>query len=268
VAVAYIDVDGTKLFWEASGEGEPLLLIQGLGWSSAMWFRIIPELEARYRVIRYDARGIGRSDVPEGPYSIPMMAADAMAILDAAGVAATTPTHVFGCSLGGIVAQEVALTYGHRVRTLMLCCTHPAGTEAAWPDAAVMDMLRTRTELDPEAAMRAAIGIAYAPDTPADIIEADIKLRLEIPTSGAGYTNQLTAGLGYPGTAARLPELDMPVLVIHGDADKLVPVENVEIIARRIRNATTVIVPGAGHVIFSEQPATVTTAMLKFLDTA
>ncbi len=84
--MAYTDVDGAKLYWDESGEGEPLLLIQGLGFSSDMWFRVLPALEAQYRVIRYDARGIGRSDVPPGPYSIYLMASDAAAVLDAAGV--------------------------------------------------------------------------------------------------------------------------------------------------------------------------------------
>ena len=107
-SVAYVDVEGTKLYWEDGGEGDPLLLIQGLGFSGAMWFRLLPALEARYRVIRYDARGIGRSDVPEGPYSVYRMADDAAAVLDAAGV---DRAHVFGCSLGGLVAQEVGLSH-------------------------------------------------------------------------------------------------------------------------------------------------------------
>jgi pimeloyl-ACP methyl ester carboxylesterase len=256
--------DGTTLYWEASGEGDPLLLIQGLGWSSAMWFRLIPELEARYRVVRYDARGIGRSDVPDGPYSIPMMAADAAAVLDAAGV--TEPAHVFGCSLGGIVAQEFAFTYPERLRTLTLCCTHPAGTEAEWPDESVMKMLTERNEMEPEAAMRAAIPIAYADGTPPEVVEEDIKLRLEIPTSGPGYMNQLTAGLGYPGTFSRLPTVKVPALIIHGDADKLVPVANANILANALPDVSKVIVKGAGHVIFSEQPETVNAALLKFLD--
>jgi pimeloyl-ACP methyl ester carboxylesterase len=215
-------------------------------------------------VIRYDARGIGRSDVPDGPYSIPMMAADAAAVLDAAGV--DEPAHVFGCSLGGIVAHALTLSYPDRVRTLTLCCTHPAGTEASWPDPSIIQLLQTRTDMSPEEAMRAAIDVAYAPGTPADIIEEDIKVRLEIPTTGEGYGNQLTAGLGYPGTFQRLPNITQPVLIIHGDADKLVPVKNANILANALPDPTKVIVKGAGHVIFSEQPDTVIAALLKFLD--
>ena len=136
--MAYTTVDGVRLWWEASGEGEPLLLIQGLGFSGAMWYRLLPALAARHRVIRYDARGIGRSDVPPGPYSIDRMAADAMAVLDAAR---ESTAHVFGCSLGGIVAQEVAITYLDRVRSLTLIMTSTGSRLVGlrgWPNRAAL----------------------------------------------------------------------------------------------------------------------------------
>jgi 3-oxoadipate enol-lactonase len=236
-------VDGTKLYWEESGSGDPLLLIQGLGWSAAMWRQVLPAFEERYRVIRYDARGVGRSDVPEGPYPIALMAEDATVILDAAGV---ERAHVFGCSLGGIVAQEVALTYGDRVTSLVLCSRHDGAS--------------------PEEAMRASIPYAYAPGTDPEIIEADIRLRLEIPTSAPGYFGQLMGGLGYPGTADRLPSLSMPALVITGDGDQLVPAANSDTLADLIPNARKVIVQGAGHVVFNERPDEVTRATLEFLE--
>jgi len=100
--------DGTTLWWEAVGRGEPLLLIQGLGYPSDMWYRVIGPLSVDHRVIRFDNRGVGRSDVPAGPYPIPRMVADAMAVLSAAG---ETSAHVFGVSMGGIIAQELVLTH-------------------------------------------------------------------------------------------------------------------------------------------------------------
>jgi 3-oxoadipate enol-lactonase len=256
-------VDGTRLHWEDGGAGEPLLLIQGLGFSGALWYRLLPALEANYRVIRYDARGIGRSDIPEASWDIATMAADAMAVLDAAG---ERSAHVFGISLGGIVAQEVAITHLDRVRSLTLCATHPAGTDAVWPDEAVMEMLRNRNTLPREEAIRASIPVGYAESTRRDWVEEDVRIRLEIPTHEAGYMGQLMAGLGYPGTLSRLPQVTVPALVIHGDLDKMVPVANAAILAGALPDARTVIVPGAGHVIFTDAPEAVTTAMLEFLD--
>ena len=261
--MAYADVDGTKLYWEDGGAGEPLLLIQGLGFSGAMWYRILPALEARHRVIRYDARGIGRSDIPEQQWDIATMAADAMAILDAAG---EQTAHVLGVSLGGIVAQEAALTYPDRLRSLTLLSTHPAGQEAVWPDAEVMDMLRNRTTLPREEAIRAALPYGYATTTDPAWIEQDVQLRLEIPTHEAGYMGQLMAGLGYEGTVPRLPQVTVPALIIHGDLDKMIPVANATIMAKALPDARKVIVEGAGHVIWTDAPDAVTGALLEFLD--
>jgi 3-oxoadipate enol-lactonase len=261
--LAYAEIDGVKLYWEESGTGEPLLLVQGLGFSSAMWYRIIPALEQRFRVIRYDARGIGRSDVPPGPYTIDLAASDAVAILDAAGV---ERAHVLGVSLGGIVVQEIALTYPQRVASLMLGCTHPGGDGTTWPDDDVMNMIRSRTTASPEDAARASIPFAYAPTTPPDVIEEDIRRRLELPTTAEGYTNQLSGGLGYPGTRERLPKLSMPVLVFTGDLDRMVPPANSDLLAREIPSAKLVVIPGAGHVVFTDAPDAVTDVVISFVD--
>jgi 3-oxoadipate enol-lactonase len=263
--VAYTTVDGACLYWEASGEGDPLLLIQGLGFSSAMWFRLLPALEARHHVVRYDARGIGRSDVPPGPYTIERMAADAAAVLDAAGVDAA---HVFGCSLGGIVAQEFAITYPDRLMSLVLCCTHPAGTDAVWPEQAVMDMLRDRTALSPEESIRASVPFAYSPTTPQERVDEDVQRRIDVPNTAEGYTNQLMGGLGYPGTKSRLGQIRVPTLVMTGDADQMVPPANTDILAEAIPDARTLLIRGAGHVVFTDAPDEVATAMLEFLSEA
>ena len=98
--------EGVKIYWDECGSGEPLLLIMGLSYPSYMWHRTRPVLAQRYRTIAFDNRGIGQSDVPSGVYSMPSMASDAAAVLDAAGVEAA---YVFGLSMGGMIAQEFAL---------------------------------------------------------------------------------------------------------------------------------------------------------------
>src|SRR5688500_1132725 len=108
-----------KIYWEEEGSGEPLLLIMGLGYSLEMWHRVRPLLTERFRVIAFDNRGVGRSDVPEPGYSIPDMAADAVAVLDAAGVESA---HVLGVSMGGYIAQALTAEYPDRVKSLVLGC--------------------------------------------------------------------------------------------------------------------------------------------------
>jgi 3-oxoadipate enol-lactonase len=252
--------DGTKLYWEESGSGTPLLMIQGLGWSADMWYSLVPQLESSYRLIRYDARGIGRSDVPAGPYPIELMADDAMAVLTAAGV---DEAHVLGVSLGGIVAQEVALRHPARVCSLSLGCTHPGGAETIWPEPEVLEALKGRRDMSLEELMRTAALYGYAPG--ATSVDEDIRRRLALPTAIDGYEAQLMGGLTYPGTTSRLPSLGVPVLVFTGNLDRMVPPKNSETIAAAIPDAKLVVIPGAGHVLFTEQPDVIGALLLEFL---
>src|SRR5580692_3536100 len=138
---------GTRIFWEESGSGEPLLLIMGLGYSHEMWHRTRPVVSALYRTILFDNRGVGRSDVPQGAYSIAQMAADAAAVLDAAGVA---KARVFGISMGGMIAQEFALNYPERVERLVLGCTACGGPHAVRAEQPVLDALSARAKMTPQ----------------------------------------------------------------------------------------------------------------------
>src|SRR3569833_1334595 len=126
----YTTNNGVKLYWDSLGQGPPVLLIMGLSFTHEMWYRILPVLTERHRVILFDNRGMGRSDVPRGPYSMRRMAEDAGIVLDAAGVSAA---HVSGASMGGMIAQELALRSPSRVLSLVLGCTSYSGIFARWP---------------------------------------------------------------------------------------------------------------------------------------
>lgn len=116
-----VTANGINIYYETHGEGEPLLLIEGLGYSSWMWYKQIPELSKKHRVIVYDNRGVGHTDKPDSEYTIELMADDAASLLSALGVESA---HVMGVSMGGYIAQELALRHPEKVRSLILAGTN------------------------------------------------------------------------------------------------------------------------------------------------
>ena len=155
----------------AAAERDPLLLIMGLGATLEWWRRLIPILAPRYRTIVYDNRGVGRSDVPPGPYSIPVMADDAAAVLNAAGISSA---HVFGASMGGMIAQELALNHPLRVRSLILGCTACGGRQSVPAGKDVAAALGARLTMTREEAMWAMAPYIFDASTPRERVAEDI----------------------------------------------------------------------------------------------
>src|SRR5579875_3538137 len=182
-----------------------------------MWFRVLPGLAARRMTIRFDNRGVGRSDVPPTPWSMADLAADAVRVLDAAQV---ERAHVFGFSMGGLVAQELALRHGDRVRSLILGATHPGGRQAVRMDPAAATMLMDRSARSPRQAAEASVPFLYAETTPRDQIDADLGVRLRYPLRATAYWGQLDAMRRHDGTLPELPTVAAPTLVLHGSADR------------------------------------------------
>jgi pimeloyl-ACP methyl ester carboxylesterase len=262
-----VDRGDAQIWWDAEGEGEPLLLIQGLGYSSDMWWRLLPGLTPKFRVIRFDNRGVGRTGVPAGPYPVATMAADALAVLDAAG---ETSAHVMGVSMGGFITQEVVLTAPERVRSLILGCTATGGPEMVAAEPAAMEMVASRASMSAEEAAEVAIPFVYAKGTPRSVIDEDFAVRLKIPTTAEGYANQL-AGVAAWGAsegigAVRLGAIGVPTLILQGDEDRLVNPANAEVLAKAIPGAELVILEGASHIFFSDQPAASAEAITSFLE--
>jgi 3-oxoadipate enol-lactonase len=169
----FVENQGAKIYWDEQGQGAPILLIMGLGYASCMWHRARPMLAQQYRTLAFDNRGVGLSDVPPGPYSIATMAADAAAVLDAAGVPSA---HVFGVSMGGMVAQEFALQFPARTRSLILGCTSPGGSSAIRAESKVIDILLVRG-MTPEQARTAILPHIYDASTLQELIDEDVNLR-------------------------------------------------------------------------------------------
>jgi 3-oxoadipate enol-lactonase len=257
--------DGAVISWERDGQQDapPVLLIMGLAYPAAMWFRLVPALAERYRVIRLDNRGAGRTgDVTGVPYTVPTMAADCLAVLDAAGVASA---HVVGISMGGLMAQELAITEPERVRSLCLMATHPGIAHAVINPEALALVTSGRADMTPQEAAEASIPFNYAPGTPRDVIEEDWAVRFPLACSLAGYTAQVQGTL--PWTRYDdLSGVSTPTLVVHGELDALVPPANGETLAARIPGAELTTVPDANHLLMSDQPEQVAKVLLDWLD--
>jgi pimeloyl-ACP methyl ester carboxylesterase len=257
-----IQNQGAKIYWDEQGHGTPVLLIMGLGYPSQMWHRPRPPLAERYRTIALDNRGIGRSDIPPGPYPIAVMAADAAAVLDAAGV---DSAHVYGVSMGGMIAQEFALAYPKRVRSLILGCTAAGGPNAVRAEPEVTQLLMARGQMTPEEAAQAAIPFIYDPSTPRERIDEDLAVRREWFPRPDAYMNQLQGILAWEAYS-RLDQIKAPTLVIHGETDRLVPPGNGELIAARIPNAKLIKIPHASHIYFTDQPEAAHRPVVEFLN--
>jgi 3-oxoadipate enol-lactonase len=262
--VPYTDSSGTRIFWDESGSGEPLLLIMGLGYSSEMWHRTLPVLSKHYRTIFFDNRGVGKSDVPPGPYSISQMANDAAAVLDAAGIESA---RVFGISMGGMIAQELALSHPERVRSLVLGCTACGGRNAIPATYKVLQVLAARANMTPEEGALAMAPFIYDASTPRERIEEDLAIRRRTYPTAIGYLGQLQAIIAWT-SLDRLPLIQAPALVIHGESDELVPPENGRVLAQHIPGARLVMLERASHIFTTDQPEVSHREILAFLGTS
>ena len=252
---------GVRIYWEEVGSGPPLLLIMGLGYSHEMWHRTTPLVSKHFRTILVDNRGVGRSDVPLGPYPIATMASDAAAVLDAAGVESAD---VYGISMGGMIAQEFALQNPKRVRSLVLGCTACGGPLAVRAKPEANQMLMARAKMTAEQAAEAAIPFVYDPGTSREKIDEDLNVRRPWFPRAEAYSAQLQGILDWEAYS-RLDQINTPTLVIHGENDLLVPPGNGELIANRIPGAKLVLIPNAGHIFTTDQPDTSQKAVSDFL---
>ena len=252
-----------RIAWSSDGDDSapPVLLVMGLAYPAAMWWRLVPALSERYRVLRLDNRGAGLTgDVPGAPYTVETMAQDCLAVLDAVGVEAA---HVVGISMGGLIAQELALSSPARVRSLCLVATHAGAAHAVW-DAEALAMLGDRGELTPREAAEASLPFNYAPGTPRERIEQDWEVRLPLAASPTGYLAQLTGTSSWSGLP-RLSSISASTLVVHGEDDRLVPADNGRMLAEAIDGAELVLVPAANHILMTDQPEQVEQVLLDWL---
>jgi 3-oxoadipate enol-lactonase len=235
----------------------------GLSFTLDMWYRIIPPLAESHRVIAFDNRGVGRSDIPPGPYSIGAMAEDAMAVLDAAEV--REPAVLLGASMGGMIAQEMALRYPARFRALMLGCTACGPFYRwTWPHLQHSPGFWNWLRLRGEARERAMVRLLYSETTPLDRIEEDIRVRATRQPPVHAVLSQLAGILSW-SAYRRLPNLRLPTLIVHGEQDHILPPANGRMVAHRIPASEFVLIANAGHILITDQPELAIETVQRFL---
>jgi 3-oxoadipate enol-lactonase len=249
-----IDTGAVELSYERSGSGPPLLLIMGMSGTFSHWSEpFLEELRASFEVIVYDHRGVGQSSPLQGELTIAQLAQDAVALLAALEL---DSAHVLGISMGGMVAQELALAHPERIRTLALGCTYCGGPGSSLTTPEIMQRLaEAMSSGDRARAVRTAWEVNVSPaydtgDPHAFETFRAIGMKRAVPVPV--IVAQMQACLAHD-TSARLPQLEMPTLIVHGTADQMIPVANAEIIHRLIAGSRLEILDGVGHLFFWEQ---------------
>jgi 3-oxoadipate enol-lactonase len=249
-----VDASGTELYYERAGEGEPLLLIQGMSATHMAWggaFRAA--LEASFETIVFDNRGMGRSGEAQLPFEIRDLAGDVGGLLDALEL---ETAHVVGISMGGMIAQELALAHPERIRTLTLgasYCGGPQGTLMAPEDLQMLGAAYASGDRDQ--VFRAMWEINLSPGFRSDDARfaAFAEMGSALPAPQPVVLQQMRA-CGAHDTHDRLARIDLPTLVIHGDADRLLGYANGCQIASLIPGARLETLEGVGHMFWWEQP--------------
>lgn len=262
-----IQANNITIYYETSGSGQPLALISGLGYPLWQWHKMVPLLAEHFQVITFDNRGVGLTDKPAGPYTAQMLAADTAGLLDALGIEKAV---VMGHSMGGFIAQAMALDFPHKVSKLILCSTNFGGPRHVPITPEAMAVLADTTS-DPLTRFTNGLKISTAPgwaEAHPNEVQAWVQWRIANPLDLAGYQAQMMIGMGLIAEAAsfenKLPGVAVPTLILFGAHDKVVPPANADLLAAKLPNAKTVLLSNAGHFFPIEVPEAASQAVIDF----
>jgi pimeloyl-ACP methyl ester carboxylesterase len=252
-------LNGIHISYQVEGEGEPLVLIMGFTASRIGWMPQLRFLKKYYRVITFDNRGVGKSDKPPGPYSTRMMADDTVKLMGLLGI---EKAHILGVSMGGMIAQELAINYPQRVMKLVLASTYASQDETSGDTLEQAKFL----QLTPEKKVGAMVGLAF--NKPLYRFIFGLLARVQIGFRGAsgrvGIAGQSEACLTH-NTLERLSSITAPTLVIVGTGDRIIKPVSSEVIAGKIPNAKLVKVEGGSHYFSFEMKNVFNREVLNFL---
>ena len=260
-----INVNTLTIYYEIHGQGIPLIMIRGIGSNADHWYKQVPVMAKKYRVLVFDNRGIARSSDNGEEFSIGDMATDTLCLMDALKI---DEAHILGLSMGGMVAQEIAITRPERVLGLILACTHPGGSKQIRPTNQAFklfsEFIRKRSQ---DSWLKAAPFIfdqhtlSKRPNLVSEYIEKSRKYSADSDILLRQWRAILTHD-----TYSRLGKIKSPTLVLTGDRDVLIPTENSKLLAKKIPQSRLIVIPGGGHQILVEQPELFNHAILNFLN--
>ena len=245
--------DGARIHYEVAGDPRrpAIVLLEGMGGDIPGWRRNIPHLAAELFVVAFDHRGNGHSEAPDEPTTMATYVDDCLAVMDELAI---PQAHVYGQSFGGMVVQELALADPERVRSAILACTHAGPRHVVVPSSGRVPKDRPWLQL-------------YAPgfaEAHPEHVEEDLRVGRAEPQHPQGQRRQWEAMQAWDAFE-RLPEIRVPVLVLHGSRDLVIDVENARVLASRIPGAELQILDGAGHVYHSERAEAADEVVLDFV---
>ena len=253
--------DGVSLYYDTWGSGETVVFIEDVGFGAWLWGWQNDALAGPFETLVWDLRGTGRSDAPEGPYTVPQLAADLEAVLADHGV---RNANLVGCGLGGMVALDYAQRYS-RAETLTLIGTSPGGDQAALKRDRLDDAFAPR---DDEAALAASLEAVLSAgfrDRHPEAVERITAWRAEDDADRETWEAQAAAFEGYEHRDP-LYETTVPTLVLHGEDDEIVPFSNAELLDRELPRSELESAPDAGHLVGVERATGVNDALIGFLE--
>ena len=253
-----VRVNDINIYYEIHGNGFPLVLIRGLSSDVYRWpSEFVNNLSTSFRVIIFDNRGAGRTDKPDIEYSIEMMANDTVSLISTLQI---ERAHILGFSMGGLIAQEIAISHPSFVEKLILSGTGCGGDKGVSASDDVQSILNNnRSNLNPKEALMSTIPLLFTEEfieNNPDKIEEFIQNSIKSPIPPHSYRRQLAA-IGHYSSYGRFPEIKSQTFVIHGKKDILVPPENGKILAENIPGAKLILLDNLGHDIFSQDPISI-----------
>ncbi len=261
-----ISLNDIEIYYEIHGEGFPIVMIQGLSANTDWWTKeLLESLGEDFKLIIFDNRGAGKTQNIDRNFSIKMLADDTLALMDALKI---NRFHVFGVSMGGMIAQELVINYPKKVEKLILGCTHCGGSKQILPSQEVIYILnRDHKKITPEKLIDGTIPLLFTEDfikNDPEFIESYRQKLLKSPMSSKSFHRQINA-ISRVNNYLKLENITCPTLIIHGKKDVLVPYENAEILNKRIKNSKLFLLDKAAHSFFQPKPEIVINEIKDFL---